>query len=169
MFGVLGVKCTVASLPTNHALQQYPTVHVVTPPMLPLVVQESVPISATRFPNACPPRMQRQPDPAPTCPAPYFWKNGWKNLPKRRKPFSFPIIPRSACCKSTVPNRPLPKLLSPRNSYLRRRDKIIPYSSITQRTDSANRDSNFGLSHSSLARGLNVLPLPFPFLAVPKR
>jgi hypothetical protein len=138
-------------------------------PMLPLLVQESVPISATRFPNACPPRMQRQPDPAPTCPAPYFWKNGWKNLPKRRKPFSFPIIPRSACCKSTVPNRPLPKLLSPRNSYLRRRDKIIPYSSITQRTDSANRDSNFGLSHSSLARGLNVLPLPFPFLAVPKR
>jgi hypothetical protein len=47
---VLGVKCTVASLPTNHALQQYPTVHVVTPPMLPLLVQESVPISATRFP-----------------------------------------------------------------------------------------------------------------------
>ena len=40
-------------------------------PMLPLLVQEPVSISATRFPNACLPRMQCQPDPAHVL-GPYF-------------------------------------------------------------------------------------------------
>jgi hypothetical protein len=57
MFGVLGVKCTVASLPTNHALQQYPTVHVVTHPCCLFWYKSRFPFrqpgSQTPVPHAC--------------------------------------------------------------------------------------------------------------------
>jgi hypothetical protein len=77
-------------LPTNHVPQQYPTVHVVAHPCCPLLVQEPVSISATQFPNACLPRMQRQPDTAPTCPAPTSERTAERTCLKAANHFPFP-------------------------------------------------------------------------------
>jgi hypothetical protein len=154
----------------NHLdLSSFMLVHVVAHPCCPLLVQKSVSPRRPGFPNACLPRNAVRARSSPTCLAPTSERKAERTCLEVANRFPFPSF--QGPLAASLPGQTGHGLnyLSSRNSYLTRRDEIIPYSSVTERTDSANRDSNFGLSRSSLARGLNVLPLPFPFFAVPKR